>query len=118
MGLEESGFQRHCGSRKSFLELLWKRNGHSGATGKTGGTHSRKSWQDLEGGTGEAGMYSGPGEGFPHNLLLRLFVGPYTSMCVDTQTQLGMAGAGMRMERGEERSLASPGCKNATLLLR
>lgn len=33
-------------------------------------------------------------------------------------TQLGMAGAGMRVKRGEERSLASPGCKNATLLLR
>lgn len=77
-----------------------------------------KSWQGLEGGTGEAEVYTGPGEGFPHSLLLRLVVGPYSSMCVDTQPQLGMAGAGMRVEGGEERSPASPWCKDAPSLLR
>lgn len=76
----------------------------------------KKELAGPEGGTGEAGMYTRPGEGFPHGLLLRLFVG--SSMCVDTQTQLGMAGAGMRVEGEGERSPASPWCKDAPLLLR
>lgn len=78
----------------------------------------KKELAGPEGGTGEAGMYTRPGEGFPHGLLLRLFVGPYTSMCVDTQTQLGMAGAGMRVEGEGERSPASPWCKDAPSLSR
>lgn len=97
----------------TFMEEQWAQR-HN----RKNRRNTLKSWQGLEGGTGEAGVYTGPGEGFPHGLLFRLFVDPYTSVSVAPQTQLGMAGAGMRVDGGGERSPASPWCKDATLLLR